>query len=44
MKTSTTLRLFFLAIVFLLIRQSGFAQGASTGDLHVSVKDPKATP
>ncbi len=41
MKTSTTLRLFFLAIVFLLIRQSGFAQGASTGDLHVSVKDAK---
>ena len=25
----------------LLIRQLAFAQGASTGDLHVSVKDPK---
>jgi len=37
----TTLRLFFFAVFFLLVRQSAFAQGASTGDLHVSVKDPK---
>src|SRR5208282_340399 len=29
------------AIMFLLMRQSAFAQGAATGDLHVSVKDPK---
>jgi outer membrane receptor protein involved in Fe transport len=36
-----TLRLFCLAVMFLLARQSAFAQGAATGDLHVSVKDPK---
>jgi Carboxypeptidase regulatory-like domain/TonB dependent receptor len=36
-----TLRLFFFAVIFLLVRQSAFAQGSSTGDLHVSVKDPK---
>src|ERR1019366_4349925 len=35
------LRLFFFAVLSLLVRQSAFAQGASTGDLHVSVKDPK---
>jgi hypothetical protein len=29
------------ATIFLLVRQSAFAQGAATGDLHVSVKDPK---
>lgn len=38
---SLSLRLFFFAVFFLLIRQSAFAQGAATGDLHVSVKDPK---
>ena len=38
---SLSLRFFFLAVFFLLIRQSAFAQGAATGDLHVSVKDPK---
>jgi hypothetical protein len=27
--------------VFSLVRQVAFAQGAATGDLHVSVKDPK---
>jgi hypothetical protein len=43
MKTSATLRLFCFAIVFLLIRQLTFAQGAATGDLHVSVKDPKGS-
>jgi hypothetical protein len=43
MKTSATLRLFCLAVVFLFIRQSAFAQGADTGDLHVSVKDPKGS-
>ena len=34
-------RLLFLAVIFLLVRQSAFAQAAATGDLHVSVKDPK---
>jgi len=43
MKTSATLRLFCFAIVFFLVRQSAFAQGAATGDLHVSVKDPKGS-
>jgi hypothetical protein len=41
MKASAPLRLFFFAALFLLIRQFAFAQGAATGDLHVSVKDPK---
>jgi len=41
MKASASLRLFFFASLFLLIRQFALAQGASTGDLHVSVKDPK---
>ena len=41
MKASASLRLFFFAALFLLIRQFALAQGASTGDLHVSVKDPK---
>jgi hypothetical protein len=36
-----TLRLFFFAALILVVRQSGFAQGAATGDLHVSVKDPR---
>lgn len=35
-------RLFFL-LLFLVIRQSAFAQGAATGDLHVSVVDPKGS-
>jgi len=39
----TTMRLFCLAVVFLLARQSAFAQGAATGDLHVIVKDPKGS-
>ena len=34
-------RLLFIAVVFLLVRQSAFAQAAATGDLHVSVRDPK---
>ena len=37
------LRLFFFAVLFLLVRQSAFAQGASTGDLHVSVRDAKGS-
>jgi Carboxypeptidase regulatory-like domain/TonB dependent receptor len=41
MKASASLRLFFFAVLFLLIRQFASAQGAATGDLHVSVKDPK---
>jgi hypothetical protein len=36
-----TLRLFCFAVLILLVRQSVFAQGAATGDLRVSVKDPK---
>src|SRR5712692_5560591 len=41
MKASAPLRLFCFAVLFLLVRQSAFAQGAATGDLHVSVRDPK---
>src|SRR6266851_7869839 len=41
MKASAPLRLFFVAVLFFLVRQLAFAQGAATGDLHVSVKDPK---
>ncbi len=41
MKASAPLRLFFFAVIFLLVHQFAFAQGAATGDLHVSVKDPK---
>src|SRR5713101_1257512 len=41
MKASASLRMFFFAAVLLLVRQFAFAQGAATGDLHVSVKDPK---
>jgi len=41
MKASAPLRLFCFAVIFLLVRQFAFAQGAATGDLHVSVKDPK---
>jgi hypothetical protein len=43
MKTAASLRLFFFALVFLLINQFALAQGAATGDLHVSVKDPKGS-
>jgi hypothetical protein len=41
MKASASLRMFFFAVVLLLVRQFAFAQGAATGDLHVTVKDPK---
>jgi len=43
MKKSSTLRLFCFFVVFLLVRQFTFAQGAATGDLHISVKDPKGS-
>ena len=43
MKASASLRLFFFAVLLLLVRQSAFAQGAATGDLHVIVKDPKGS-
>jgi len=36
-----TLRLFCFAVILALIPQVAFAQGAATGDLHISVKDPK---
>ena len=43
--TSALFRPFFLAAIFMLvflsIRQSALAQGASTGELHVIVKDQK---
>jgi hypothetical protein len=35
------LRLFCFTVMLLLVRQFAFAQGAATGDLRVSVKDPK---
>ena len=38
-----TLRLFCFALMLSLIPQVAFAQGAATGDLHVSVKDPKGS-
>src|SRR5229473_1428493 len=41
MKASAPLRLFCFAVLFLFVRQLVFAQGAATGDLHVTVKDPK---
>jgi hypothetical protein len=41
MKASAALRLFLFAVVLLLVQQFAFAQGAATGDLRVSVKDPK---
>jgi hypothetical protein len=34
-------RLFCFAVIFLLVHQFALAQGAATGDLRVSVKDPK---
>jgi carboxypeptidase family protein len=41
MKASVSSRLFCFAVIFLFVHQFAFAQGAATGDLHVSVKDPK---
>ena len=43
MKASAALRLLFIAIFVLFVRQSALAQGAATGDLHVSVRDPKGS-
>ena len=40
---NATLRLLGLVIICLLISQFGLAQGAATGDLHVTVKDPKGS-
>ncbi len=37
----TTLRFIFCLAILLSIRQFAHAQGAATGDLHVTVKDPK---
>ena len=37
------LRLFCFAVILLLVRQFALAQGAATGDIHVSVKDPKGS-
>ena len=38
-----SLRPLCIAAVCLLACQLGFAQGAATGDLHVTVKDPKGS-
>jgi len=38
-----TLRLFCFTVLFVLIHQLAFAQGSATGDLHVTVKDPKGS-
>ena len=38
-----TLRLLCFAVLFLLIREFAFGQGAATGDLHVALKDPKGS-
>jgi len=38
-----TLRLFSFTVLFVLIHQLAFAQGSATGDLHVTVKDPKGS-
>ena len=37
----TTRKLFSLAFALLLVSTLGFAQGVASGDLHVTVKDPK---
>ena len=37
----SAIRLFLFSVIFLFVSQFAFAQGASTGDLRVSVKDPK---
>lgn len=36
-----TLRLLYLVLTCLLVSSYGLAQGVATGDLHVTVKDPK---
>ena len=36
-------RLFLVSVSLLIVQQLGFSQGASTGDLHISVKDPKGS-
>src|SRR5713101_4392421 len=38
-----TLRLFCFAVLFALVCQLAFAQGVASGDLHVTVKDPKGS-
>src|SRR5882672_8234340 len=38
-----TLRLFVFAVLFVLVRQLAFAQGVASGDLHVTVRDPKGS-
>jgi hypothetical protein len=36
-----SIRIFLSVIIFLFVQQFAVAQGAATGDLHVTVKDPK---
>jgi len=37
------MRLICLAVLFALVHQLTFAQGVATGDLHVTVRDPKGS-
>ena len=37
------MRFFCFAALFALVHQFAFAQGVATGDLHVTVKDPKGS-
>jgi len=39
----TVLRLSSFVVVFFLVAQCAFGQGAATGDLHIIVKDPKGS-
>ncbi len=38
-----TLRLLCFAVLFMLVCQLAFAQGVASGDLHVTVRDPKGS-
>ncbi|HWZ83300.1 MAG TPA: TonB-dependent receptor [Terriglobales bacterium] len=43
MNATTMMRLLCAAVLFSLVPCMAFAQGVATGDLHVSVKDPKGS-
>jgi hypothetical protein len=40
---NATMRLLCFAVLFVLVHQLMFAQGIATGDLHVTVRDPKGS-
>ena len=40
---NATMRLLCFAVLFVLVHQLTFAQGIATGDLHVTVRDPKGS-